>query len=269
MGIDRQTVYRWIREGYLHRRLPGVYAVGHAAPSIEGELAEALLYAGKGAALSHATAAAWLGLLDRRPRMIHVSTPHRRRSLMRIKVHSRRAYGRFLHNGLPTTTHPHLFVDHPATEPFRTVRYALAKADYYGMLDLVEIEAAMGAGVRGTTKLRPALKRHQPKLALTDSRLERLLIEICERNGIELPELRQYVAGWKVDALWRDAKLAVELDGHGNHHTLGQIRRDRERDMALRQADHVPIRYSEDQLGNHERAVVAELLRFGVRRLAA
>src|ERR1700740_2810773 len=75
LGIDRAVVSRWVRQGYLHPRLPGVLAVGHVSTSTEAMLAEALLYAGPGAMLSHATAAHWLGVLDPAPNEIHVSTP--------------------------------------------------------------------------------------------------------------------------------------------------------------------------------------------------
>jgi predicted transcriptional regulator of viral defense system len=80
IGIDTAVVSRWIKQGYLHRTLPRVYAVGHAAPNVEGDLAESLLYAGPGAMLSHGTAAWWFGLIDRPPSTIHVSTPRRCRS---------------------------------------------------------------------------------------------------------------------------------------------------------------------------------------------
>ena len=134
LGIDRKTVHRWVVEGYLYRVLPTVYAVGHQAPSIEGDLAAALLYAGPGAALSHATAAWWLGLIDERPRTIHVTTPRKCRSLPSIKVYGRRRGDRIIHNRLPATTLPQIFLDLAATAPLRTVRKALANADYKGIL---------------------------------------------------------------------------------------------------------------------------------------
>src|ERR1700761_8618706 len=62
-GIHPSAITRWMAVGYLHRVLPRVYAVGHTAPRVEAELSAALLYAGKGAMLSHATAAWWLGLI--------------------------------------------------------------------------------------------------------------------------------------------------------------------------------------------------------------
>ncbi len=64
LGIADGTISPWLAGGYLHRVLPRVYAVGHQAPAIEADLAAALLYAGPKAALSHASAAWWLGLVS-------------------------------------------------------------------------------------------------------------------------------------------------------------------------------------------------------------
>src|ERR1700761_2359699 len=106
LGVSRATVSGWIEDGYLPPRLPGVYTVGHISTSLEAQFAEALLYAGPGAMLSHATAAYWLGLLDERPSTIHVSTPRQLRSLRAIRVHARRTLERVWHKGFPTTTVP-------------------------------------------------------------------------------------------------------------------------------------------------------------------
>src|SRR5947209_10113803 len=104
LPAPRKTISDWKTQGYIHQVLPRVYAVGHQAPSYEADLAAALLYAGPGAALSHTTAAHWLGLLDRRSAVIHVSTPRRVRSLPGIVVHGERKQERNWHRGLPTTT---------------------------------------------------------------------------------------------------------------------------------------------------------------------
>ena len=260
LHVPKATISTWVRLGYLHRRLPRVYGVGNCASSTESALAEALLYAGPGAMLSHATAVWWLGLLDAPPKTIHVSTPRQCRSLARIRVHQRRRCERHWHDGLPTTTLPQTFIDFSVNAPPWSIRRVLANADYQGILDLDEIDAALGKGRHGTTKLRSALHRHRPELAHTKSRLERLFLEICESQGWPLPEVNEYVAGWQVDALWREQRLAVELDGHGNHHTPAQLRRDRRKELALRGAGLTPVRYSGEQL--EQRAeVIADLTR--------
>jgi very-short-patch-repair endonuclease len=259
LGISRTAINRWIEDGYLHRTLPTVYAVGHHAPSVEADLMAAVLYAGPGAALSHATAAWWLSLLDDKPPTIQVSTPRQCRSLKGVRVYPRRNRDRRLHRGLPVTTYPHTFIDLAATAPLRTLRKALANADYQNVLDLAAIDQAISRGTRGGTKLRAALKQHQPKLAWTKSELEIMLVEICERERIPLPQINAKVDGWELDAYWPEAKLAVELDGYGNHHTRGQLKRDRRKEMALRALQLTPIRYSGDQLKYERKQVVAEL----------
>jgi very-short-patch-repair endonuclease len=259
LGVDRATVSAWLRQGHLHRRLPGVCAVGHSSGETEAALAEALLYAGPGAMLSHATAAWWLGLLDEQPRQIQVSTPRRCRPQKGITVHERRATERIWHKRLPTTTLPQTLLDLAAQAPLRTVRRALAKADYARTLDVPAIQAQLGPGRPGSTRLRQALRAHEPRLARTKSQNEVLFLEICEAAGLPIPDTNVYIAGWEVDALWREQQLAVEIDGIGNHRTAAQIRRDRRKDHALRSIGLIPIRYSDEQLVKDRRAVVAEL----------
>ncbi|HEY1593133.1 MAG TPA: hypothetical protein VGF81_15150 [Solirubrobacteraceae bacterium] len=260
LGIPPTTVSAWIDQGYLHPRLPRVYAVGHISISIEAQFAEALLYAGPGAMLSHATAAHCLGLLDEGPKTIHISTPHQRRSHPGITVHPRRTCDRITHSGFPTTTLPQTVIDFSAKAPLWSIRRLLAQADYNDALDLNAIDAVCGKGRPGSTKLRTALQRHQPELAHTKSRLERIFLEICEDQDWPLPLLNRYIAGWQVDAHWQDRPIAIELDGHGNHHTPAQLKRDRRKEMDLRKAGWTPIRYSGEQLdGRHD--VIADITR--------
>lgn len=259
LGIDRAVISRWVGEGYLHRELPGVYAVGHAARSAESDLAAALLYAGPGAMLSHATAAWWLGLLDQPPRTIQVSTPRQCRSQPGVRVHQRRSCERIWSRGLPTTAPPQTLLDLAAQAPLRTVRRALAKADYAGTLNIPAIQARLGPGRPGSTRLRRALREHEPRLARTKSENEALFLEICRAARLPLPETNVYIAGWEIDALWREQRVAVEIDGYGNHRSPAQVRRDRRKDLALRSIGYTPLRYSDEQLIDVRPQIVAEL----------
>jgi very-short-patch-repair endonuclease len=242
-----------------------VYGVGHQAPSYEADLASALLYAGPGAALSHATAAHWLGLLDEQPRKIHVTTPRRCRSQPGIVVHAERRPDRFWHRRLPLAPLPQILLDLAATESRRKLRMALANADYKNLLDVGAVEQALGRGKPGTTRLRQALTEHQPRLARTKSDLEVAFLELCESAGIPLPETNERIAGWEVDALFRSHRIAVELDGHGNHRSPAQIRRDRRKELALRTAGLQPVRYSDEQVKNQPNEVIADVLRLLAR----
>jgi very-short-patch-repair endonuclease len=64
-----------------------------------------------------------------------------------------------------------------------------------------------------------------------------------------------------VDALFRGAGVAVELDGHRNHRSPAQVKRDRRKDLALRSAGLIALRYSDEQLTEGSTDVLADLRR--------
>src|SRR3954454_2121167 len=77
-GLSRSRIDREIRKGGLIRQYPGVYRVGHAAPSVDASYMAAVKAAGNGAALSGRAAAHLLGLLRGPAPPPEVSTPHDR-----------------------------------------------------------------------------------------------------------------------------------------------------------------------------------------------
>ena len=261
LGIDDKTIVRWAHGGYLHQVHPRVYGVGHCAPSVEADLTAAVLYAGPGAMLSHATALWWLGMVDTHPPRIQVSTARRCQSLRGVNVHGRRGCRRVWHKGLPTTDLEQALLDYASVAPLERVRHALANADYHQLLDLPALRAVAGCGRPGSVKLQRALKRHEPKLAHTRSPLERLFLPLCERVGIPLPDVNVYIGGVRVDAVWRDRKLVVELDGRDNHSSWAQIQTDRRKELRLRAAGYDVVRYGTQQLEEQTKEVEADLLR--------
>src|SRR5919106_4728196 len=72
-GMTRAAISRWTKAGRLHRVHPRVYALGHAALSLDGHLSAALLYGGDQAVLSHTTAAWIWSLIDAEPTRIHLT----------------------------------------------------------------------------------------------------------------------------------------------------------------------------------------------------
>jgi hypothetical protein len=55
-------------------------------------------------------------------------------------------------------------------------------------------------------------------------------------------------------------RVIVELDGRDNHHTWGQIQRDRRKDLALRTAGFIVLRYTWQQLEEERELVIADVL---------
>jgi hypothetical protein len=259
VGISQAQLARWLAGGYLLPVLPGVYALGHTAPSQAANLWAAILYAGPGAMLSHTSAAAWRGLLgtpmeqrniilDPVTDRIHVSTPRRARSLPGIEVHERRSCRRDLHRGMPTTTVSQTLLDLAATCKPLVVRVALAQLDYRDRLRPDALLRACRPGVAGSGALRAALARHQPAFARTRSPTEVQLILICERYEIPVPIINAPLWGYVADAYWPQAQLVAELDGVDNHRSAAQQRRDRAKELCFRRHGLWVVRYCTAQI---------------------
>jgi hypothetical protein len=260
LGVETCETARWVSQGYLLPRHPRVYAVGHRAPSVEADLTAAVLYAGPGAMLSHATALWWRGLFDNPPWPIEVSTPRRCRSFPGVEVHGRRDCRRVWHKRLPATTIEQALLDFAAVAPVERVRYALSVADYKRLLDLDALRASRGSGRAGSVKLGKALERHEPKLARTRSPLERRFIPLLESAHIPVPDINVRIEGILVDAVWWDHRLIVELDGERNHSSWAQIQRDRMDELRLRAAGFRVVRYLWVQVEEQPELVVGDLL---------
>lgn len=258
-GVSGSSISNWAAAGRLHPVHAGVYAVGHRAIGIRGRLIAALRYAGAGAMLSHVTAAWWWGLWGTEPKRIHLSVPGRRASLPDIRVHQRRRLGSIPHRGLPVTTVPQTLLDLAATARFEDLRRALAEADYRRLLEVREILGILGRGRPGSAALRRALAVHMPELARTRSDFEVLFLFLCERHGIALPEVNVKVEGELVDAVWRHARLVVELDSREAHDTPARYGGDHDKDLTLRRGGFSIQRYTWRQLTGQEALVAADV----------
>ncbi len=234
-GLGGTTISRWLRDGRLHALHPGVYAVGHRALPVEGRLTAALLFAGPGAMLSHATAGWWSGLWGTEPKRIHVSVAADRRSSREVVVHGRRHLEPVERAGLPVTSVPQTLVD------------------------LHAVESVARRGVPGSAALRSALAQHRPELARTRSVLEERFVALCEAEGVPPPRVNASICGLTVDALWADRAVIVELDGHAAHATPSAAERDRRRELRLRAAGYQVVRYTWQQVTQEPGVVSADL----------
>ena len=108
-GLGREAISKRARRGRLHRLHQGVYAVGHAGVSREGQWLAAVLASGGGAVLSHGAAAVHWGLLRPLQGPVDVSVPTQagRRRRAGIRLHRRAALSAgdvTRRDGIPVTT---------------------------------------------------------------------------------------------------------------------------------------------------------------------
>ena len=244
IGLSSSGVDRWIGEGRLHPRYPGVYAWGRSDLSEPGELAAGLLYAGKGSALGSISCLWWRELLNRRPSMIHLDSPGDRRSRQDLRIRHPRRLEREWHSDLPVVSLPQALLastDHLSHDALRLV---LARAEFKRILHLPSLQAALGEGRPGTRRIRAAMDAHLPQLARCANGFERDFVLLCESFSLQIPEPNVRIGRYVPDMLWGEQRLIVELDGKDAHHTPAQLQADAARQAHLESLGYTVIRFT-------------------------
>ena len=258
-GFSPERVKSWVRSRRLHPRYAGVYAYGRRELGTEGDLAAALLLAGRGAALGGLSALWWLGLLEHRPYAIHIDAPGDAASRPGVRIRHPAPFTRHFHRDLPVVPLPQALLSAAGVLNRDTLRLVLARAEFHRLLDLRALHAALRSGRTGTTALRAALAVHLPQLAACTSQLEIDFVLLCEAYAVPMPEPNARVGRFRPDMLWRSHGLVVELDGYDAHHTSAQLAADANREAALRARGLTVIRFTWDDIHLRPEIVVAEL----------
>jgi hypothetical protein len=176
-----------------------------------------------------------------------------------IALHHPRRLERILHHRLPATPIPRTLVDFASDASLHEVRKALAEADYRDLLDRHALKSVTGQGRPGSSRLRKAYDAHLPELARTETPLEDEFLLVCERFGLPLPESNAWIENYRVDALWREERVVVELDGRAAHASEARRLTDHRRDLNLRSLGYVIRRYSWHQVFRTPDRVAADL----------
>lgn len=245
LGFGQTTIDRWVARGWLHRLYRAVYAVGHTTLSTRGRWLAGVLACGRGAVLSHQPAAALLDLRRSASRIIHVTTPGRAspRGLSVHRVRHLHPEDCTLVDRIPVTTVARTFLDVAEVLPSRQVVRVLEQAERIGAFDLAAVRSvlARNPGRRGAKPLKQAIEAFTGYAPFVNSDWERDLLDFCDDHGIPRPELNVLVGGFLVDALWRDAKVIVELDSWSHHRSRRAFEQDRERVCVLQLAGYTVL----------------------------
>ena len=102
-------------------------------------------------------------------------------------------------------------------------------------------------GTEGASVLAKLLDRRRSG-AITQSRAERLFLELVCAAGLPEPKTQVRIAGFTVDFFWPDQRVAFEVDGYLFHTSRRAFDRDRRKDAALKAACVDPNRVSRDQV---------------------
>lgn len=263
-GIDRRAIDRRVANGELTRRHAGVYRAGLAAPVELEDETVALLACGPTAMLSHHSAATLWGLRPGRACPIHVTVAigqHHRRPAGVIVHRSRLLEPRdiAIERGLPVTSPARTMLDIAATLPERDLGYILAEGLHKRLLTegtLLEILPRSGRHT-GRHALTQVIQRRTG--SLTESQAQRRLLQLIRDAGLPPPETEVPLLDYRVDLLWRNIKLIVEVDGYQFHGTRASFERDRRRDARLTAAGFTVVRFAAPEIEHEPLAVVARL----------
>jgi len=91
------------------------------------------------------------------------------------------------------------------------------------------------------------------------SRLEETFHDLIRGSDIPDYEANVFVESELVDALWRQERVIVELDGFAYHKSRAQFEKDRRRDAKLQVAGYKVLRITQQRLQNEPEAVLAEI----------
>jgi very-short-patch-repair endonuclease len=268
MGLSDRAIERAIEAGRLHRVLRGVYAVGHPDIGSRGRLQAATLACGEGAFVSHRSAGALLGLLDKGPAVIDViAPPSRGRKIDGIRFHRVRAPRRDevgTVDGIPCTSPTRTLVDLAGVVGDWTLRSCFERAAQRKLLDIPAIEASMDPGRRGNPSLRKLIEEWRKAANVArkgklKSPLEAKVLPLLLTRDLPAPLLNAPVqianGRIEVDFLWPNHHFVVEADSRDFHGTELAFERDRWRDRELLRAGYGTLRITHQQAEREAEAV--------------
>jgi very-short-patch-repair endonuclease len=272
LGWSDAAIDRAVADSRLHRVFRGAFAVGQPGTARHTRLAAAVLTCGEGTVISHRSAGALLGFLDKGPTVIDViAPPERGRKIDGIRFHrvrSPRPDERGTVEGIPCTSPSRTLVDLAGTVGDWTLRSCFERAAQRHILDIPEIEASMDPGRRGMKSLRALAnewRRAAPiaRKGRLKSPLEAKVLPLLLRRDLPPPLLNAPVqianGRIEVDFLWPDHRFVVEGDSRAFHATHFAFERDRWRDRELLNAGYTTYRATHQE-AEHEAAAVAETI---------
>jgi predicted transcriptional regulator of viral defense system len=252
LGLGADAVDYRLAHCRLHLVYRGVYAVGHDVPTREANWMAAVLAAGEGAVLSHRDAASLWGIRPNARPLIEITSPSSQRRRRGIQFHrsSLPADETTSHDGIPVTTVPRTLFDLATILSFRQLERALNEAEVRRLWHAVSLLDLLRRYPRrtGSPLVRAVLEARNAGATIVRSDLEVQFLEFVDESGFPEPEMNALIEGLEVDAVWRDQRVAVELDSRTFHLTAAAFEADRERDRILMAAGWRPVRITAKHL---------------------
>ena len=254
-GVSPAGIDRRVEKGSFHSEYPGVYRVGHRAPTVESSYLAAVLACGEGALLCGRAAAHLWGLTRGKMPPPEVTT-RRERRIEGIQTRRSDRGAAATYRAIPITTVPRTLVDLAAVLTPEALGSACHEAGVKYGIAPAHVEAVLAPNAPGAGTLRRVLRG---EIHVTLSKLERAFLELLRRHGLPLPETNRPAGGRRVDCRWSDQRLTVELDSYRFHHSRHAWEQDRRREREARARGDEFRRFTYGDVLEHPRLMLREL----------
>ena len=245
-GASREAI-RWrVRTGVWIQLARDVFRLAGAPDTWESRLWAASLEAGPGAAVSHRSAAALLGIPGFEPGPVHVLRKGGRHHAITLgTVHESfwlpPGHIRVV-RGLRTTSLARTLVDLAADEHPKRVERAVDNSlsrlglTMPALADVVSVMARRGRA--GSPLMRRIVKERGPGYRPTESGLEDLFLDVLRRYGVPPPERQVNVGSeerfiGRVDYRYPGSPTVIEVNGRPYHESLLDLEADAVRTSEL------------------------------------
>lgn len=244
-----------LKKGLLITQYPGVYRVGHAAPSVDASYIAAVKACGEGAALGGRAAAHLHGLVRTSPPLPEVVAPTERRVKGIRTKRVRRQTTKV--RGIPATTVAETLVDLAAELSADALARACHEAGVRYRTTPRQVEAVLKRrpNAPGGRKLRAVMRGETP---VSLSEMERVFFGGLREAGLPLPATNKSVDGRRVDCRW-PGLLTVELDSYRYHNSRHAWEQDRARERQARRRGEEFRRYTWFDVTEGRRDMLADV----------
>jgi very-short-patch-repair endonuclease len=256
-GVTDEEIKQRLRKGALLREYPGVYRVGHRAPSLEARYLAAVLACGDGAVLSGWAAGYLFGALKGLAPPPEVTAPTKRR-VRGVTTRRSRAIEATTFRRIPVTTLPRTLLDLAAVLDPDELARACHEAEVRHGTTAALVEAVLERRPKspGAAELRAVLRGDAP---ITLSRLEKRFLALLRQARLALPVTNRRTGRHWVDCRWPDLRLTVELDSYRYHNSRQAWEQDRRREREARARGDDFRRYTYGDVFEQPELMLAEL----------
>ena len=258
-AVSDKEIRRRLERKSLLRVHPGVYRVGHMAPSIEARYHAAVLACGDGAVLSGEAAGYLWSLVKGTAPPPEVTAPQRRRIRgVRTRHARRRETEATTRHGIPITTVPRTLVDLSSLLQLEDLARACHEAGVLHRTTPRQVEQVLvnRPNTSGAKQLRKVMRG---EVHVSLSRLERRFLKRLKGAALPLPETNRVAGTKRVDCRWPQHNLTVELDSYRFHNSRHAWEHDRRREREAHARGDQFRRYTHDDVFEQPDQMLGEL----------